>query len=44
MSDGPDGQPAALDRTALDRDALNPLPVDVVSVQSQVVYGCVGKG
>ncbi len=27
----------------LERDAFNPLPVDVISIQSQVVYGCVGN-
>lgn len=27
----------------VDRDAYEPLPVDVVSIQSQVVYGCVGN-
>lgn len=31
------------DREAVDRDALRPLPVDVISIQSQVVYGCVGN-
>src|SRR5690606_31253962 len=30
-------------RQPVDRDALQPLPVDVVSIQSQVVYGCVGN-
>lgn len=40
MTDSSRGEHAA-DR--VDRDALNPLPVDVVSIQSQVVYGCVGN-
>ena len=31
------------DRSSIDRDSFNPLPVDVVSIQSQVVYGCVGN-
>jgi len=27
----------------IDRDAYEPLPVDVISIQSQVLYGCVGN-
>lgn len=30
-------------RRAADRDSFAPLPVDVVSIQSQVAYGCVGN-
>lgn len=39
MSDDPGAH--AADR--VDRDAYEPLPVDVISVQSQVLYGCVGN-
>lgn len=40
MSGRPHDEP---DPAPVDRDRLNPLPVDVVSIQSQVVYGCVGN-
>lgn len=39
----PPADGSAADRGRLDRDAFNPLPVDVISIQSQVAYGCVGN-
>jgi len=36
-------EPSGVEPALVDRDRLAPLPVDVVSIQSQVVYGCVGN-